>query len=223
MSEGPAAESVEWIDRWNEGFGWIAHPDESMQRASHALATGQGVWVVDPIDAPGLDDHLAQFGEVAGVTVLLDRHKRDGAEIANRHDVPVTVPSFFDGIADSFDAPVRFAKSTLGETGYEIFPLVDSRFWQEAALYNEAQGKLVVPEAVGTADLFLAPGERLGVHPVLRLKPPRQLADLEPERLLVGHGSGIQTDTSACLRDAVASARRRAPRAYLRALRSAVG
>lgn len=73
---------------------------------------------------------------------------------------------------------------------------------------------LVCPEAVGTAPLFRVKGERLGVHPALRLFPPRrQLAGFEPEHLLVGHGEGIHGVVAApALREALAGARRRAPR-----------
>src|SRR5699024_3715660 len=70
------------IDRFDGGVGWLAHPDERMQRASHALSTDDGVWLVDPVDADGLDDLLAEEGDVAGVVILLDRHKRDAARLA---------------------------------------------------------------------------------------------------------------------------------------------
>lgn len=72
---------------------------------------------------------------------------------------------------------------------------------------------LFCAEALGTAPLFRAPGERLAVHPALRPLPPRrQLAGLEPEHLLLGHGEGIHGEAaSAALREALAGARRTAP------------
>src|SRR6056297_397306 len=107
---GVATELKE-IDRFEgedtAGVGWIAFPEEGMQRASHALAVDGEVWLVDPVDAEGLDDLAAEFGDVAGVVVLLDRHKRDAAAIASRHDVAVHLPEFMSGIADEFDAPVE--------------------------------------------------------------------------------------------------------------------
>jgi hypothetical protein len=84
--------------------------------------------------------------------------------------------------------------------------------WREAALYREADGTLVVPDSVGTAPYFRAPGERLGVSPYQRLWPPRRaLGGLDPDRVLVGHGTGVFDDAASALVDALAGARRRAP------------
>ena len=33
--------------------------------------------------------------------------------------------------------------------------------------------------------------DRVGVHPLLKLTPPRRLRAYEPEHLLVGHGEGV--------------------------------
>ena len=106
--KGSGEASLREIDRYDGGVGWIAYPDEDMQRASHAVVgENGGVWVVDPVDAAGLDELLAEYGEVAGVVVLLDRHKRDAAAIATRHDVSVYVPDFMDAVAQELDAPVE--------------------------------------------------------------------------------------------------------------------
>lgn len=212
-SSGPASSWRE-IDRWDHGVGWLAHPDETMQRASHAIEVDGDVWVVDPVDIDGLDDLLAEFGAVAGVVVLLDRHKRDAAAVANRHDVSVHVPNFMQGIADDFDAPVELIQRELGDTGYGVHELRNSGFWKEAALYGEDTGALVVPESVGTVSYFTAGTERLGVHPMLRLLPPKKLGRLSPERILVGHGEGIHEDASTALGDAIDSSRSGAPALY---------
>jgi hypothetical protein len=214
------------IDRWDGGVGWLAHPDEGMQRASHAVVgDGDGgdepaVWVFDPVDAPGVDDLLADLGAVAGVVVCLDRHARDAATVANRHDAPVYLPHWMDGVAGALDAPVERFGRELPDSGYRAVRVRDSSLppWQEVALANDA-GTLYVPEAVGTAPYFRAPGERLGVHPMLRLTPPRRaLGGLDPDRVLVGHGQGVLTDAGEALRDALDGSRRRAPAAYLGAL-----
>lgn len=91
----------EEIDKWSGGFGWLAYPDETMQRASHALSIDQpgdpdapdDVWVIDPLGAPGIDNRLRDRGDVVGVVVLLDRHGRDAATFARRHDVPIYLPA----------------------------------------------------------------------------------------------------------------------------------
>lgn len=208
-------------DRWGGGVGWFAHPDEAMQRASHALATDAGVYVVDPVDAPDVDDLVADLGEVAGVVVLLDRHKRDAAAVATRHDVPVYVPTWMSGVAGELDARVERLGGELPGTAYEVRRLVNNRFWQEAFLYDGST--LVVPEALGTSHYFLAGEERVGVHPMLRLTPPTRLRDLRADRLLVGHGAGLHDDAGAAIEDAVDNSRRRTPSLWLRTLREFVG
>ncbi len=49
------------IDEFTDGVGWIAYPDETMERASHALSVDGDVWVLDPVDADGVDDLLADL------------------------------------------------------------------------------------------------------------------------------------------------------------------
>lgn len=218
---GPATDWEE-IDRFEGGVGWIAYPDETMKRASHALAIDDEVWVVDPVDAQGIDDLLAEYGEVAGVVVLLDRHKRDAAAVARRHDVSVWIPSFMDGVADDIDAPVERFRHDLADTGYAAHELVDNRFWQEAILYSEETGVLVVPEAVGTTSYFRATGEELGVHPMLRMTPPERLTRLDPDRLLVGHGPGIHEAVPGAIEAAIGGSRRRTPRLMVKNVKNLV-
>jgi hypothetical protein len=213
--------ATEWreIDRWDGGVGWIAHPDEAMQRASHALVDGDDVWVVDPVDAAGLDDFLEDLGTVAGVIVLLDRHTRDAAALARRYDVPVGVPAGMYDAEQTLDAPTEPLSGLLEGSGYGVHTLVDNALWRESALSDEASETLVVAESVGTTALFRTHDERLGVHPARRLFPPTDLRRFGPERILVGHGEGIFEDATGALRDAVAGARRRAPRLYAETVR----
>lgn len=214
------ATEFEEIDRFEGGVGWIAHPEETMERASHAVVADGEVWVLDPVDAAGLDDLLAEFGPVAGVVVMLDRHKRDAAAVANRHDVPVYLPTWFDGVADGLEAPIVRFSETLAGTGFEAHVLKDSRFWQEVCLYDRERGTLVVPESVGTASYFRAGNEPLGVHPMRRLFPPTaELGSFTPDRILVGHGRGVLEDASRTLSRTLSTSRRGLPRAYAGACR----
>jgi len=205
------------FETFEGGLTWIAHPEEGMERASHALDTDEGIWLVDPVDTEGLDARLADRGGVAGVVVLLDRHARDAAELARRHDVPVTRPP---GVERDFDAPTEDVTGGLPGTGFEFLAVIDWPGWHEVALWDG--GTLVVPEALGTNAFSRAGGERLGLNPVARIAPPKHLADLEPDRLLVGHGRPVLDDAPAAIRDALANARRRLPRAWLGALRALV-
>ncbi|WP_435358663.1 hypothetical protein [Haloarchaeobius sp. DFWS5] len=236
MKGSGAAKDYRVVTEHEHGFGWIAYPDETMQRASHALVVdGDGqdssaggtassageVWVVDPVDVPGLDERLAERGEVAGVVVTLDRHKRDSAAIANRHDVPVYIPNWFEGVAEELNAPVERFGNRLGDTGFRVLRLRDNRFWQEAGLWNPETKVLWVPESVGTVNYFCGSGERLGVHPMLRAVPPRrQLDGIDVEVLAVGHGAGIQTDASHALTEALANSRKKMLGLYAKNARS---
>ncbi|TYL39062.1 hypothetical protein CV102_07140 [Natronococcus pandeyae] len=203
------------IDRFDGGVGWIAHPEEEMQRASHALERDGEVWVFDPVDTDGLDEFLAEFGDVTGVVVTLDRHTRDAADIANRHDVPVYLPAFFEGVSKEVDAPVVRFGDELADTGFKTRTIVNNRFWQEVAIYDPDRRTLLVSESLGTADYFLARGERLGVHPMRRAIPPRDaLGDLVPDRVLVGHGAGVMSDAPTALETALSGSRKRAPLLY---------
>ncbi|MGZ4390137.1 MAG: hypothetical protein ACXVZL_12220 [Gaiellaceae bacterium] len=179
-----------WCDEFDGGFGWIEETG-FMRRCGHALVDGGKVWLVDPFDVPGLDDRVGAAGEPAGVIQLLDRHGRDCAALAARLGVPHWTLS----------APEPF----------RAVPLATPPRWREAALWWPERRVLVAADALGTARYFHAGDERLGVHPLLRLFPPRRLASLEPDRILVGHGEGVHADARAALVEALATARRRLP------------
>lgn len=217
--------ATEWqeINRFEDGVSWIAYPEEMMQRTSHAVVGDDGgVWVIDPIDVEGLDDLLAEFGDVAGVVILLDRHKRDCAEVANRHDVPVWVPSFMDGVATELDASIQRFDNALGNSGFVLYELVNKSFWQEGVLYNEETGVLIVPEAVGSTENFRTSERQLGVHPMLRVLPPRELTQFQPSRILVGHGPGVSENVSEVIEDAISGARVRTPRLFIKNLKNLI-
>ena len=211
MKATDAPGRYEEIDRWDGGAGWLAHPEETMQRASHALTSGSDVWVVDPVDASGVDELLEDLGTVAGVVVTLDRHSRDAARVAARHDVRVYMPKWVAAGAD-VPGPVTIFDEKIPGTNIGVAKVFDKPRWHEAALYDPHDGgTLYVSEALGSAEYMTVAGERLGVHPMLRLFPPTVLGDYEPERILFGHGRGIMADATPALRDALAGSRRRYP------------
>ena len=192
-------------DRFDGGFGWIARG--RLPRTSHALAAGGGVWLVDPVDVPGLDAEIRSLGEPRGVIQLLDRHGRDGRALAERYEVP-HLEAPFGGVVGAPFQPVR---------------VVDVRGWREAALWWPEQRALLVADALGTLRYFRARGESIGVHPLLRLVPPRVLMRFDPEHVLCGHGEGLHgTAAAPALQSAIRGARRRAAPAFLSAVRETV-
>jgi hypothetical protein len=215
--KGNGSADLAVVDRFDSGVGWIAYPDEAMRRASHAVESDGELWVFDPVDAEGVDDLLAEFdAEVGGVVVGLDRHERDAAAVATRHDVAVHVPAWMDGVADDLDAPVERFDDEIAD--FAVERLVDNPFWQEAVFFDGST--LFVPEALGTVDYFRTADEIVGVHPMLRLFPPRSLREYDADRLLVGHGEGISVDVGRGIREAVDGARGRAPTLFVDNLRS---
>ena len=184
-------------ERGAHGFSWIV--DEPATRASHALALDGRVWIVDPVRFEPALERIHPLGAPAAVVQLLDRHNRDCAAVARELGVPhLVVPD------------------ELPESGLEVRQVKRSRRWREVALWSPRLRTLVVADAIGT-NRFLAGSDPAGVHPVLRLAPPRQaFAGLVPEHLLVGHGEPLHGRAAADgLRIALRNARSGLPRLLL--------
>jgi hypothetical protein len=183
-------------DEFEHGFGWTE--EGFLERTSHALVADGFVWLVDPLAHEGLDNRICAAGRPAGVIQLLDRHERDCATLARRLGVPHHVVPFggAEGVPFAFLRIVRFPG------------------WKEVALWWPEESVLVVADALGTASYFRARGERLGVHPFLRLLPPRAMTRaLSPRHVLCGHGEGIHGEEAALhLQEALDTSRRRIPR-----------
>jgi hypothetical protein len=194
---------VAWqlTDEWEGGFGWTL--DEFMRRTSHALVVEGRVWLIDPIDTPELDERVRALGEPAGVLQLLDRHERGCAAWAQRLGVP----------------HLRGWES-VGGAPFDVLRIRSRRSWREVALWEQQARTLVCADVLGTATYFRAPGERIGLHPLLRLFPPHALAGVAPARILCGHGVGIAEDAAEALHEALQTARRRLPAAWLGVLRA---
>ena len=182
-----------------DGFSWIV--DEPMTRTSHALASDGKVWLVDPVDWPDAIERARMLGKPTAVLQLLDRHNRDCATIASRLAIPhIVVPDDLPG------------------TPFECVSVKRMRRWEETALWWPETKTLVVAEALGTNEFTIGGSDdRVGVHMLLRLTPPKMLAPYEPERLLVGHGEGVHGPAATTgLREALAHSRRGLPGVLLR-------
>jgi hypothetical protein len=181
------------LQRHALGVTWVE--ESAMARAAHALLDDGRVWLIDPYEDAEAMAAVAELGTPAGVLQLLDRHNRDCEGLAQRLDVPL----------------LRLPVEAAG-TPFQPIPVISNRAWREVALWWAERETLVVAEAVGTAPPF-ALGRRVGVHPMLRLTPPRkQFSGFAPERLLVGHGPAIESGADSALRDALARSRSDLPR-----------
>jgi hypothetical protein len=193
--------SLELCDGFEGGFGWTE--PGFLERTSHAVEVGGAVLVFDPVDVPGIDERIRGLGEPEAVVQLLDRHGRDSAAVAARLGVP----------------HLRMELGAHFEGG-RLVRIVWNRVWKEVAFWDPERRVLVVGDALGTVGYFTAPGEAIGVHPRLRLRPPRHLGELGPEHILCGHGAGVHGPAAAAaLGEALATSRRRLPRALASSLR----
>jgi hypothetical protein len=185
------------VQRHALGLTWSERG--GMARAAHALRSGEQVWLVDPFDDESALQQAATLGRPVGVLQLLDRHNRDCKELASRLGVrllrvPGEVP----------DSP------------FEVVPVLSRWGWKEVALWWAQERALIVAEAIGTAPAF-ALGRRAGVHPMLRLTPPRsQLSGYRPALLLVGHGRALDSDAATALDDALAHSRSDIPQLVIK-------
>jgi len=185
-------------DEFPFGFSWS--PEETLTRTAHALDTGDGVWLIDPVDVPDAIERARALGPPAGVIQLLDRHNRDCPQIAERLGVPhLRLPTAVPG------------------SPFTVVDVLKLPRWHELALWWPERRALVVAELIGTNHIYRLGSGPAGVHPALRALPPGALRGYEPEHLLVGHGRGVHGPlATAALRDAYDRSRRDLPKLALR-------
>jgi hypothetical protein len=185
---------VRFCDEFDAGFGWIV--DEFMERCSHALLAAARVWLIDPVAGEDVEQRIRAVGEPGGVIQLLDRHNRDCAAFAQQLGV------------ERYFVP----RKPIARAPFEFLTIRDGRLWKEAALWWPDRRVLVCADALGTSRYYRTRDERIAVHPLLRVVPPRrQLGAVSPDRILCGHGEGIENGADAALREALRTARRRIP------------
>ena len=183
------------VEQSEIGLTWTV--EEPIARSSHALVFDHRVWLVDPTDEPSALEQALRLGEPAGVIQLVDRHNRDCARLAADLGVPhLRVPDEVPG------------------TKLTVVRLIGMPFWREVALWWPATGTLVVAEAVGTSLIYAPAQGGAGIHPLLRLWPPRPLDYFAPQNLLVGHGPAVRGGAATdALQRALRRCRRDLPRA----------
>jgi hypothetical protein len=104
------------------------------------------------------------------------------------------------------EVPLLRLPAEVADSPFTVIPVISRPWWREVALWWEAERALVVAEAVGTAPAFSL-GRQVGLHPMLRLRPPRgPLTARSPERLLVGHGAALESGAAAAINDALSGA-----------------
>ena len=188
-------------------FAWTLGPSDPVSRTSAALVVGGGTVLVDPVDTPELEGWLSALPPVSGVVTLLDRHQRDAAALSERLGAPRLTPRALGGPG-------------VGLEGVEERPVIESKRWREALLWLPDRRLLVCAEVLGTAGFDLArSGDRLGMHPIARLRPPRTpFRGLVPETIAVGHGLPLREGAALALDRALRTGRRELPLNWVRIL-----
>jgi hypothetical protein len=193
----PAAidDALPWALTWTAG--------DAMARSAHAFLYDGRVWLVDPFADEAALRAAVGLGEIAAVVQLLDRHSRDCEQVAQRFAVP----------------HLRLPEGLPGSP-FEVRHVVWWPGWREVCLWWEEKRALVVAEAVGTNAYMAVSGGPVGVHPMLRLKPPGPLRHFAPESLFVGHGPALHSGAGPALSEALSRSRKDIPRMLPAMLRS---
>ena len=193
----PRSDMAVTYDDFEFGFSWL--PDEALNRTSHALDTGDGVWLIDPVDVPEAIDRAAALGRPPACCSCSTATSATAPRSrAARRPPP---------------APARRG------SGQPVHGRVRGRhpaLARDRALVARAPGA----RRRGADRQQQVPRARRRVRrhaPVLRLAAPGALRGYEPEHLLVGHGRGVHGPAAAAaLADAYARARKDLPRLALR-------
>lgn len=186
------------LDRHAAGLTWV--DEDPLERGSHALAFEGRVVLIDPVDHEEALAAAAGLGRIEAVVQLLDRHPRACVKIAERLGVP----------------HLRLPEGLPG-TPFELVDVVALPVWRERALWWPETRTLVVPESIGTHEVWAAGPPAAGVHPYRRLLPPRSLLGRRPEHLLVGHGMPLHgEEATAALHAAIQRSWRDTPRLALK-------
>ena len=198
-----AALKVTFCDEFGGGFGWIV--DEFMQRCSHALVRGR----------PRLGRSIPSTAKVS----------RSGSALRARRRASSSCSTGTTATAPRLAARLGVRHHIVPQESLGPFAFIavkNSRSWHEVALWWPDRRVLVCADVLGTARYYRAGDERLAVHPVLRVRPPRrQLGALQPEVILCGSRAKVSSKTpDAALREALSTSRRRIPGQAASALRA---
>ena len=194
--------SLELCDEFEGGFGWTE--PGFLERTSHALGvSAEGSSSSTPSTCPG-----STSGSAPSASPRRSSSFSTGTSGIRRRSRLGSAFRIYGWSSDAHGGAGRLVR------------IVWNRVWKEVAFWEPERRVLVVADALGTVGYFTAPGEAIGVHPLLRLRPPRDLGELEPEHILCGHGAGVHGPAAAvALREALATSRRRLPRALASGLR----
>lgn len=104
----------------------------------------------------------------------------------------------------------------LGASGFMAVTIDPLTFMREAIVYRPTDGTLRTADMLNTLGGFIG-NERITCTFLHRFDPPREpFADLDPERIPVGHGEAVFDDAAEALEHTLDNARRYLPHSALK-------
>jgi len=181
--------------------------------SAYVLVRGREVAVVDTGvagSAPQISDGL----DAAGVSwedvrhlVVTHNHPDHAGSVAEVMDAAAGATAY----AGSADIPSITAPRELVavEDGEEVFGLrivaTPGHTAGHIAVYDPEGGLLVVGDALNNSEGLAGSSPQFTADPAAANESVRKLADLEPERILFGHGEPLEQGAASALRDLAAS------------------
>ena len=181
--------------------------------SAYVLVRGREVAVVDT-GVAGSAPQIANGLEAAGVSwedvrhlVVTHHHPDHAGSVAAVMDAAADATAY----AGSADIPSITAPRELVavEDGEEVFGLrivaTPGHTAGHIAVYDPEGGLLVVGDALNTSEGLAGSSPQFTADPAAADESVRKLADLEPERILFGHGEPLEQGAASALRDLAAS------------------
>ena len=145
-----ARQDHQFCDEIERGFGWIAEQPGSSSGRPMRSTLGRPVSLFDPVDVPGIDERIRALGEPEASSSSRPARARSRRGRGSARRVRIC------GWSSALMVRAAGLSASSG-----------TAFWKEVAFWEPERRVLVVADALGAVGYFAAPGEAIGVHPLL--------------------------------------------------------
>jgi glyoxylase-like metal-dependent hydrolase (beta-lactamase superfamily II) len=194
------AERVEEVVRGV--YFWQVHDDRiNFLSAAHAVATGEGIVLVDPL--PLVEDALRGLGEVAAIVLSSGSHQRSSWRLRRELGVPVWAPTLSREIDEEPD--VRYGEGDRLPGGLTALFTPGAGTTQHTFVRAEDPRVAIVSDLLVRApdhEVELVPDE-YAHDPAQARESVRKLLELDFEVLSMGHGAPVTDDARGAVRRAL--------------------
>jgi glyoxylase-like metal-dependent hydrolase (beta-lactamase superfamily II) len=183
-------------------YFWQVHDDRiNFLSAAHAVATDEGVVLVDPL--PLVEDAFRGLGEVAAIVLSSGSHQRSSWRLRRELGVPVWAPALSREIDEEPD--VRYGEGDRLPGGLTALFTPGAGTTQHTIVRGED------PRIAIVSDLLVrAPGHEVELVPDEYAHDPaqaresiRKLLELDFDVLCMGHGAPVTDDAQGAVRRAL--------------------